>query len=182
MTEQEAYAQALRELTSRSVDEGIWAKAIAFSDANEERAKANYLKFRAEHLVGIRPRKKLPKWIAYLFLPHGRIGRGELFVMNLSCVFALGAFALSIEKLFGKGSDVEKMLIVPSVALAVWISLMLIAKRLHDVGRSAWLALLALIPYLNFVFGLLLLIGSGSKGMNRYGAREDMSLFSGKKA
>jgi hypothetical protein len=43
-------------------------------------------------------------------------------------------------------------------------------QRLHDIGWSGWLYLLALVPYLGGVFTLVIMILPGSAGANRYGA------------
>lgn len=42
-------------------------------------------------------------------------------------------------------------------------------KRLHDIGWSGWIILLAQIPFLNMIIGLGLFLFSGTKGPNKYG-------------
>ena len=43
------------------------------------------------------------------------------------------------------------------------------ARRLHDTGKSAWLILLGLIPFIGHLIVLLLCIPEGTNGDNQYG-------------
>lgn len=52
--------------------------------------------------------------------------------------------------------------IVPSLAVAV--------RRLHDVGKSGWMLLIALIPLLGWLYLLFLYVQPGTAGPNAYGA------------
>ena len=45
----------------------------------------------------------------------------------------------------------------------------LMVRRLHDIDRSGWWVLVALIPLLNVPFQLYLYLADGSSMMNRYG-------------
>jgi hypothetical protein len=49
--EEELYAQAAAELEDGNRDEGLWAKCFAECDGEENRAKARYIKTRAERLA-----------------------------------------------------------------------------------------------------------------------------------
>ena len=44
------------------------------------------------------------------------------------------------------------------------------ARRLHDTGKSAWLILLGLIPFIGALIVLLLCIPEGTNGDNQYGS------------
>lgn len=44
------------------------------------------------------------------------------------------------------------------------------ARRLHDTGKSGWMQLLALIPFVGGLIVLILCIPEGSKEANAYGA------------
>jgi uncharacterized membrane protein YhaH (DUF805 family) len=50
----------------------------------------------------------------------------------------------------------------PMVAITV--------KRLHDLGRSGWIAVLAFFPFLNLLTIILLSALPGTQGPNRYGS------------
>ena len=73
-------------------------------------------------------------WFPLFLSLDGRIGRKEFWIgaVVLICIGLLAGLMPII------GPLVSLALIAP------WICLM--AKRLHDFGRSAWLALIALIP------------------------------------
>ena len=43
------YAQVAHELATGNLDSGLWAMALSEADGLEEKAKARYLKLRAEH-------------------------------------------------------------------------------------------------------------------------------------
>ena len=47
------------------------------------------------------------------------------------------------------------------------------ARRLHDVGKSGWLLLLALIPVIGVLIVLFLCIPAGSGESNQYGAANE---------
>jgi uncharacterized membrane protein YhaH (DUF805 family) len=51
--------------------------------------------------------------------------------------------------------------IVPSIAVTV--------RRAHDMDQSGWMVLLLLVPLVGFIYGLVLLFGSGTEGENDYG-------------
>ena len=51
MTEEQAYEQAFEELHKNTISQGTWIKAIAHSEGDETKARALYLKLRAEQLL-----------------------------------------------------------------------------------------------------------------------------------
>ena len=55
------------------------------------------------------------------------------------------------------------------VFFLLYSAYILIVKRLHDLDRSGWLALVVFVPYINILFYLWLLLGGGSRGGNRFG-------------
>lgn len=55
-------------------------------------------------------------------------------------------------------------------ALAVFIpGLAVLVRRLHDVGKSGWMFLIALIPLIGAIWLLVLLATDSSPGDNKYG-------------
>ena len=58
-----------------------------------------------------------------------------------------------------------------TVILLVYLYFLLVIsiRRLHDMNRSGWFTLFFLLPIANVLLGLYLLLGSGTKGSNRYG-------------
>ena len=47
--------------------------------------------------------------------------------------------------------------------------IMLKIRRLKDFNASPWWVLLSLVPFVNIIFGLVLLLKEGTKGDNKYG-------------
>lgn len=52
-------------------------------------------------------------------------------------------------------------LLVPSIAVGV--------RRLHDIGKSGWMLLVCLIPFIGSIWLLIMLCTEGQKGDNEYG-------------
>ncbi len=55
-------------------------------------------------------------------------------------------------------------LIIPTIAVSV--------RRLHDTGKSGWLYLIGIIPFISWIGGIVLLVLyciDGDKGPNKYG-------------
>jgi len=48
-------------------------------------------------------------------------------------------------------------------------SYMLIIRRLHDLNKSGWFCLIALVPYINILFSIYVLFFKGTDGPNQYG-------------
>ena len=49
-TEEDAYEKAAEEIENKSQNKGMWAKAFADADGDEQKQKALYLKYRAKQL------------------------------------------------------------------------------------------------------------------------------------
>ena len=52
--------------------------------------------------------------------------------------------------------------LIPGLAVAV--------RRLHDVGRSGWMILIALIPLIGAIWLLVLMVADSNPGKNQYGS------------
>ena len=50
---------------------------------------------------------------------------------------------------------------IPGLAVAV--------RRLHDVGKTGWMILIALIPLIGAIWLIVLLVTDGNPGSNKYG-------------
>lgn len=110
-----------------------------------------------------------------LFAMKGRIGRlryiAYLFgisILNMVPVMvimgvlgATGMFAGSPDAMAG----VSMLFYIPLMVF----SFVLAKRRFNDANRSGWLALLLLVPILNFVVSLYLLFAAGTEGDNDYG-------------
>lgn len=101
----------------------------------------------------------------------GRASRGEFFsylsAFVLFCLFWLLFIAANIDY-FGDLNLVDfVMLYIPFLFAPPLVAVA--ARRLHDIGKSAWLLLIFIIPLIN-ILGLGLLFIRGEPGPNRFGA------------
>jgi len=55
------------------------------------------------------------------------------------------------------------------ILLAYFFYLSLAIRRLHDMGKSGWISLLGLIPFISLIVGIALLFNEGASGENKYG-------------
>lgn len=108
---------------------------------------------------------------------RGRIGRLQYFyglLLKLMLMFFCGFFLLIFYSL-RLPEVIVLAFALPAFLLVVWINLSLQARRLHDMGQSGLWLLLYLIPFVNYIFGviiyLLCLVSEGSKKKNKYGER-----------
>ena len=53
------------------------------------------------------------------------------------------------------------VVLIPGLALAV--------RRLHDVGKSGWMLLIALIPLIGAIWLLVLMVTDSKEGTNKWG-------------
>ncbi|HEX7892478.1 MAG TPA: DUF805 domain-containing protein [Ramlibacter sp.] len=99
--------------------------------------------------------------------PSGRIGRlrylAHMMVGYLAIIVPvfIGGF------LQGMGMELIGTLLTASLGLAYfWFVIVKTIQRSHDMDWSGWTVILSLIPIVNLIW----LVGSGTKGSNRYGA------------
>ena len=75
------------------------------------------------------------------------------------------------------------LVMLPTYLAGVVYGFSLSARRLHDLGQSGWLILIAFIPLVGIFFGLWMLFAGGQPNPNRYGppATEFRWLFTGQR-
>ncbi|MBF7728460.1 DUF805 domain-containing protein [Pseudomonas sp. N040] len=105
----------------------------------------------------------------YVFSVRGRIGRLRYLAWSVTLtLLAAGALLLA-----GFGYTITPglgvLLIAAVIIAALVVGVQISVQRLHDIGWSGWLCLLALVPYLGSLFNLVILLIPGSKGPNRFG-------------
>lgn len=95
---------------------------------------------------------------------EGRARRKEYWMFIL-----FNAIFTSILGLIDKISGVEFLgiiyglaLIVPGIAVNV--------RRLHDIGRTGWWVLIALVPFIGWAVLIIFAATEGVKGSNEYGS------------
>jgi uncharacterized membrane protein YhaH (DUF805 family) len=124
--------------------------------------------------VGNVKSKKIMNWFLEALKKYavfsGRSRRKEYWMFTLFyLIFAVAAaildnlLGMAVEDIgYGPlyGLFVIAMLI-PSLAVSV--------RRLHDVGKSGWMILIALIPIVGGIWLLVLLVSDSDEGANKYG-------------
>jgi uncharacterized membrane protein YhaH (DUF805 family) len=103
---------------------------------------------------------------------NGRFSRSEFamayFGYNVlfAALIGLGAALIAVA-LGGRKSEVGEIVLgvfaIVWFLLAVVISLGSTVRRLHDLGQSGWLAVISLVPCVNFVFLVYLLAAKGGE-------------------
>lgn len=109
---------------------------------------------------------------------QGRIGRLQYFGWSLVFSILVWLAGTVLNLLFGGEPSVQtrtgaisgSAYIFSSVAFFV-ITASLGVRRLHDMNANGWWYLLAFIPGVSFIFGLVLLFAPGTPGANQYGVR-----------
>jgi len=106
-----------------------------------------------------------------LFSFQGRISRHDYWLKGFLILFPLGLS--NVITLFRVNEPGERILAMVIGIVALWPSLAILVKRLHDRNRSGWFAATLLIPIANIIFGIWILVQvwflRGTKGINRFG-------------
>ena len=99
----------------------------------------------------------------------GRARRSEYWWFVLFLFIANAVLGLIDSAIFGF-SDPGVGLLAPLFSLATLLpSLAVGARRLHDIGRSGWWLLLALIPLIGFIILLVWFCTRSEEGPNEHG-------------
>ncbi|MBM3956868.1 MAG: DUF805 domain-containing protein [Gemmatimonadetes bacterium] len=104
----------------------------------------------------------------------GRIGRLKFLVFYVA-VWLVGALAYLFALAIGSGRAGDTavaagvLVFLAGGLVAFLISLSAWVRRFHDLDQSGWMALLALVPFVNLVTFFVLLLAPGTPGPNRYG-------------
>ncbi|MBB1645380.1 DUF805 domain-containing protein [Sphingobacterium sp. UME9] len=95
---------------------------------------------------------------------EGRARRKEYWMFFLANLIISAVFGIlgQIASLFTYVSGLVSLaLLIPGIAVTV--------RRLHDTNKSGWFILVALIPFIGWIYLLYLLVLEGDKGPNQYG-------------
>ena len=104
-----------------------------------------------------------------VFSVEGRIGRMRYLAWSMVLLFACIP-AMGISALLTQASQALGMLLLIASCIALaFVMVVITAKRLHDLGWSAWLMLLNLVPVVNTIFSILILVMPGHPQANLYG-------------
>ena len=118
-------------------------------------------------------RRQLPMGIAsIMFSFSGRIKRGTFWKAILSTWLLMLVWLIFLGITLGSGDQdgVIPVLFFPLLAVAVWCSYAIYAKRWHDRDKSGWWSLILFIPLIGWPW-MLIELGflTGTNGRNRYG-------------
>lgn len=104
-----------------------------------------------------------------VFSVDGRIGRMRYLAWSMVLLFA-SIPALGISVLLTQASQALGTVLIIGCCIALaFVMIVITAKRLHDLGWSAWLMLLNLVPVVNTIFSILILVMPGHPQANLYG-------------
>lgn len=139
-------------------------------DGNEDRAREIFIieSSRNSQLVSRRYVNKPPLnqlWFTF----SGRAPRYDYWVRGmLPCILLMVPAAIIDGAIFGFES--QEGLFAPLVfLLAAWVSIVLSVKRLRDMDKSPWFALLYMVPIANLIIGIMVSFVPGTVGKNQYG-------------
>ena len=101
---------------------------------------------------------------------NGRARRKEYWMFVLFNII-FGTIAMVLDNVLGIAMDSMGygpiyglyviVVLIPSIAVSV--------RRLHDLGKSGWMLLIALIPIIGAIWLLILFVKEGEQGENEYG-------------
>ncbi|QVL57322.1 MAG: DUF805 domain-containing protein [Simkaniaceae bacterium] len=93
----------------------------------------------------------------------GRARRKEYWLFTLATLlFSISATIVdSVLPLKILSSILQLFIIIPGLAVAV--------RRLHDIGKSGWYYLIALIPFVGWIIMIVWFCRKGQDGNNRFG-------------
>lgn len=112
--------------------------------------------------------------IRNIFNTEGRLNRLHYikYMVILAITAGLSTFVMSSMATFLTG-DPNGFLV--NLITGIWALIagvgnaMLMIRRLHDLGKSGYFVLIALIPVIGFVFSIYLFFAPGQYGANEYG-------------
>ncbi len=105
----------------------------------------------------------MPTPLEYL-TPRGRISRSRYWLIAVTAMALLIAVSPVAEKFIGRWAAL--FLFVP----VYWLLFCLMAKRCHDIGRSAWWLVLLPVPLIGMLWVFAVLgFRRGEPGSNQYG-------------
>ena len=110
-----------------------------------------------------------------IFTAEGRLNRLAYikYMIILAIIAGAGTFVTSSMATFLTG-DPTGMLV--NIITGIWAiaagagNIMLMIRRIHDLGKSGYFALISLVPAIGIIFSIYLFCAPGQVGSNQYGA------------
>ena len=110
-----------------------------------------------------------------IFRTDGRLNRLRYikYMIMLAIVSGLSTFVMSSMLTFFTGNHESPVIMLVTLMWALIAgagNVMLMIRRLHDLDKTGYFAILAIIPVIGFIFSIYLFCAKGTDGYNRYGA------------
>jgi len=110
-----------------------------------------------------------------IFTPEGRLNRLRYlkYMIALALISGISTFVLSSMMTFltGDPNSTPVLMVTGAWALIAGAgNVMLIIRRLHDMGKSGWFALIVFVPVIGVIFSIAMFLIPGQVGWNEYGA------------
>ena len=110
-----------------------------------------------------------------IFTTEGRLNRGKFFkyYILITLMGATATFVTSCMATFltGDPNSTPVLMVTGAWALIAGAgNVMLIIRRLHDMGKSGWFALIVFVPVIGVIFSIAMFLIPGQVGWNEYGA------------
>ena len=109
-----------------------------------------------------------------IFTAEGRLNRLRYlkYMIILALVAGISTFVLSSMATFFTGdpdSAVVKLITLAWALIAGAGNVMLAIRRIHDLGKSGYFALILFVPFIGIIFSIALFCLPGQVGWNQYG-------------
>ncbi|MBR1646740.1 MAG: DUF805 domain-containing protein [Selenomonadaceae bacterium] len=110
-----------------------------------------------------------------IFTTKGLLNRLRYFkyMILLALVSGISTFVMSSMLTFFTGNHESPAVMLVTLMWALIAgagNVMLMIRRLHDLGKNSMFWLVALIPVIGLIFSIYLFCAPGTKGWNEYGA------------
>ena len=113
--------------------------------------------------------------LSKIYTTQGRLNRLAYlkYMLILALVAGLSVFVMSSMATFltgdPNGALVKMITLIWAVAAGAG-NFMLMIRRLHDLGRSGWFSIIAVVPVVGTIFSIYLFCAAGQVGRNKYDA------------
>ena len=109
-----------------------------------------------------------------IFNTQGRLNRLRYikYMVILALILAAAKFTSSCMATFLTGDPNGALVMAITYVLAIVAgagNIMLMIRRLHDLDKNGWFAILAIVPVIGFIFSVYLFCAKGTDGWNKYG-------------
>ena len=132
---------------------------------NEEKKDSKY---DDENVIGLNFFQAIGTCLRKYFVIKGRASRSEYWFLQallLPLYFILFVMenTTSDEGIIIAGiiGIIILLLLIPTLAVTI--------RRFHDINKSGWFVLLNFIPFIGWIIVLVMLVGKGTEGKNRFG-------------